>query len=105
MNVKQTVLNCTHLSQNEQNDLKELLHKFPKLFNGKLGKYTGEKIHLDVDPNAKPHASHAYAIPHRHCLVFKDELDRLVKISVLEQTGCAEWIAGSFVIPKKDGRI
>jgi hypothetical protein len=34
--------------------------------------------------------------------VFKQELDRLVQVGVLERTGRQEWIAGTFIIPKKD---
>ena len=37
--------------------------------------------------------------------VFKEELDRLVSIGVLEPTGRAEWIAGTFIIPKKDSKV
>ena len=36
---------------------------------------------------------------------FKKELDRLEKEGVLSRTGPSEWIAGSFIIPKKDGSV
>jgi hypothetical protein len=32
-------------------------------------------------------------------------LDRLVSIGVLEAYGRSEWIAGTFIVPKKDGRV
>ena len=37
--------------------------------------------------------------------VFKEELNRLMKIGVLKPTKCSEWIAGTFIVPKKDGRV
>ena len=42
-----------------------------------------------------------YSVPHVHRGTFKNELDRLVKIGVLSPTGRSEWIAGTFIIPKK----
>ncbi|NND94264.1 MAG: DDE-type integrase/transposase/recombinase, partial [Flavobacteriales bacterium] len=96
---------CTHLSLDKQNDLREVLEKYEKLFSPELGKYVGEKIHLDIDPSVDPHRSRPYTVPHQHQGVFKEELDRLVKIGVLEEAGRSEWIAGTFIIPKKDGRI
>jgi hypothetical protein len=44
-------------------ELEEILLKFPKLFSGGLGKFNGEKIHLDLDPTVLSVASHAYAVP------------------------------------------
>ena len=38
-------------------------------------------------------------------VVFKKELDRLEEEGVLSRTGPSEWIAGSFIIPKKDGSV
>ena len=36
---------------------------------------------------------------------FKDECDRLCEVGVLEPTGAKEWAAGTFITPKKDGRV
>ena len=78
---------------------------FQTLFNGKLGKYTGGQIHLDIDRSVKPQASRYYPVPHKHQTVFKDELHRLIDSDVLEKCGRSEWIAGTFIRPKKDGRV
>ena len=37
--------------------------------------------------------------------VFKEELNCLVEIGVLEPAKCSEWIAGTFIVPKKDGHV
>ena len=103
--LNKVVRSCTHLSQDQQNQLYDVLSRYPKLFDGNLRCYTEEKIHLDVDPSIPPHRSRAYPIPRSQLQLFKDELDRLVKIGVLEEAGRSEWISGTFIIPKKDNRI
>jgi hypothetical protein len=45
---------ATHLSQNQQNELFDVLSKYTKLFDNKLGKYTDGQIHLDLKPDAVP---------------------------------------------------
>ena len=37
--------------------------------------------------------------------MFKEELNRLISIGVIEKACRSEWIAGTFIIPKKDGRV
>ena len=96
---------CTHLTLDQEESLLTVLKKFPRLFNGKLGVYTDEKNHLEVDKTVKPHASRAYPVPHSKMDVFKRELDRLVEIGVFEEGKRSEWIAGTFIIPKKDARV
>ena len=96
---------CVHLSSTQQQQLSTLLSKFPTLFNGELKVYPHNKLHLDVDPSVKPFVSRAYPIPKNQLQIFKQELDRLVKIGVLEKQGRATWIAGTFIIPKKDNRV
>jgi hypothetical protein len=91
--------------QRKDKTLLGVLSKHAKLFNGTLGRYPREKIHLEVDPKAIPHRSRAYPIPHTHLRLFQDELERLVSIGVLEPQGRAEWISGSFLIPKKDSTV
>ena len=105
VDVSDIARSCTHLSLNQQNDLEQLLQKFPSLFDGNLKVYPDELISLRVNPDIKPHQSRPYPVPKIHESVFKAELDRLVRIGVLSPCGRSEWIAGSFVIPKKDGRV
>ena len=96
------VRSCTHLSQEQQNQLEEVLSRYPTLFNNKLGTYPDETIHLDLNDDAVPHCQpRAYSVPHNHRPIFKAELDRLVKIGVLEPAPRSEWIAGTFIIAKK----
>ena len=100
--IDKVVRSCSHLSQEQQNDLRGVLDKYDKLFDNELGCYPDEKIHLDLKDNAVPHCQpRAYGVPHAHKNVFKAELDRLVSIGVLEEGSRSEWIAGTFIVPKK----
>ena len=57
---------------------------------------------MDLKPGATPHCQpRAYSVPHMHRGTFKAELDLLVKIGVLEEGSRSEWIAGTFIVPKK----
>ena len=97
--------NCTHLTPEQRRQLHQLLTKFPTLFDGKLKRFTDETVHLDIDPRVKPTQSRAYTVPQAQRRTFKEELDYLVSIGVLEETGRSEWIAGTFIIPKKNGSV
>ena len=61
-------------------------------------------IHLELIDNPTPICSRAYPIPRSQLQVFKQELDCLVRIGVLERAKRSEWIAGTFITAKKDGR-
>ena len=57
---------------------------------------------MDLNEDAVPHCQpRAYSVPHNHRPILKAELDRLVKIGVLEPAPRSEWIAGTFIIAKK----
>ena len=94
-----------HLSTEQQQALQTVLSKRTKLFSGNLGKYTGQKMHLSLQPGAVPKFLRHYPVPVSQQAAYKKELDRLQKIGVLERTGASEWAAPSFIIPKKDGRV
>ncbi len=75
------------------------------MFNGSLGVYPHKKVHIDIDPNAKPVHSRPYPVPQIHLKTFKKKLDHLVRIGVLAAQQESEWASPSFIIPKKDGRV
>jgi hypothetical protein len=80
----QVVQNSKHLTPQQHQQLHRVLSKHSKLFDGTLGRYPGESIHLDVDPSVPPHRSRAYPVPNSHMKLFKDELVRLISLGVLE---------------------
>ena len=89
-----------HLSQRQQQDLAAVLKQHTKLFSGKLGLYKKRKVHLELEPNAKPVSSRPYGVPKMHQTLFKKELDRLEKEGVLSRTGASEWLSPTFIVPK-----
>jgi hypothetical protein len=93
------------LTNSQQDELKQVLRGYKQLFSGKLGCYPGYKVHLELLENAKPFHYRPYPIPANNAAVFKEELDRLGKLQVLERTGPAEWLSPTFIIPKKDARV
>ena len=84
--IEDVVSSCTHLNKSQQQDLLHILHKYKTLFNGTLGKYPHEQVHLELLPDATPHRSHPYQISKARMKVFKAEVDHLVRIGVLEPT-------------------
>jgi Reverse transcriptase (RNA-dependent DNA polymerase) len=104
-NIRQIAQGQKQLTPSQHDELEEILLKFPKLFSGGLGKFNGKKIHPDLDPTVPSVASCAYTVPERHKCIFKQELDHLNQEGVLEPCTWSAWIAGAFIIPKKDGCV
>jgi hypothetical protein len=85
--------------------MRVLLARHTKLFDGKLREYPGDKMHIDIDPTAKPVYRRPYPIPQVHLEAFKKELNHLVEIGVLSPVRDTAWGLPTFVTPKKDQRI
>jgi hypothetical protein len=75
------------------------------MFDETLGVYPHKKLHIDIDPNAKPVHSRPYPVPQIHLKTFKRELNHLVRIGVRAAQPESEWASLSFIFPKKDGRV
>ncbi len=103
--VVEVVKGLTHLNAHQKTDLFQVLQENDKMFDGTLGVYLRKKVHIDIDPNAKPVHSRPYPVPQIHLKTFKKELDHLVRIGVLASQQESEWASPSFIIPKKDGRV
>ena len=51
------------------------------------------------------HHHRPFSVPTSHLTVFKAELQQLLKIGVIKKAMQSEWIAGTFIVPKMDGRF
>ena len=104
-NLQQVVRDCVHLSESEQSSLLKILQRHESLFDGTLGKWTGEPYKIDLKADAKPYHARAYPIPRCHEQTLKHDVERLCEEGVLRKVNRSEWAAPSFIIPKKDGTV
>ena len=105
INLNKVVERQTHLNQENKELLQTLLQKFEGIFQGTLGRYTGDKVNIELKKNVKPFHAKAYRIPHAILLVLKKEVEQLEEIRVLSKKKNSKWAAPSFAIPKKDMTI
>ena len=97
--------NCAHLSYVQRKALLELLQKHESMFQGKLGEWQDDAVQFDLKPGAQPYNGKPYSVPHFHRQTVKTEIDRLVKIGVLEPVKYSEWGSPSFIIAKSNGTV
>jgi hypothetical protein len=105
MDVAQVVKMQTHLTEQQQSQLLEVLSKYPNVFGNDIGCYPHKQFHINLQPNAKPVHCRAYPVPRLHEETFKKELEHLVSIVVLSPQGSSEWGLPTFITPKKEGRV
>ena len=94
-----------HLNSSQQQQLRAVLRGHDMLFNGKLGKYKGKKIRLELRDDAQPVHCKPFPVPQTLSEVFKKECNRLCEIDVLEPVGATEHAYPTFIIPKKDNTV
>jgi hypothetical protein len=61
--VSEVVKVLMHLNAHQKADLLSVLWDNNKMFDGTLGVYPHKKVHIDIDPNAKPVNSRPYPVP------------------------------------------
>ncbi len=61
--VAEVVKGLTHPNVHQKADLLQVLQENKKMFNGTLGVHPHKKVHIDIDPNAKPVHSRPYSVP------------------------------------------
>ncbi len=105
MDVVEVVKGLTHLNAHQKADLLWVLQENDKMLDGTIRFYLHKKVHIYIDPNAKPVNFGLYPVPWNHLKTFKKELDHLVRIGVLASQQESKWASPSFIIPKKDGRV
>ena len=106
MTTEEVAAEQQHLSTKQQNKLKEVLDKYTGVFDGQMGCYPHEEIHLELIDGAQPVFKKAYPVPFKREEVFKHELDNLVADGVLEKVYTpSAWALLTFIIPKKDETV
>jgi hypothetical protein len=64
----------THLNDHQQAELQKVLEIYPALFDGTLGLYPHQQIHLELEKDATPSHARPYAVPKANDAVFKKKL-------------------------------
>ncbi len=60
-----------YLSTQQKADLKQVMSKFSKLFDGTLGVYPHKKFYIELEPGAKPRHARPYPVPVIHLETLK----------------------------------
>ena len=97
--------NISNLNKLEQKQLKQLLTDNESLFDGTLGRWTGDPYDIKLKDNVEPYHAKPFPVPHAYEATLKTEVERLVRIGVLKRVNRSEWAAPSFIIPKKDKTV
>ncbi len=71
------------------------------MFDGTLGVYQHKKVHIDIDPNAKPAHSRLYPAPQIHLKTFNKKPNHLVRIGVLAAQQESEWASSHSLFLRK----
>ncbi len=97
--------NCKHLKVDQQKKLLQLLMKFESLFDGTLGDWKTKPVSFQLKEGASPYHGQAFPVPKIHKDTLIKEVDRLVKLGVLEQQPALEWARPLFIMPKKNRTV
>jgi hypothetical protein len=97
--------NCKHLSADQQKKLLQLLKKYESLFDGTLGDWKTKPVSFQLKEGVSPYHGQAFPVPKIHKGTLIKEVERLVKLGVLEQQPASEWASPLFIIPKKNRTV
>ena len=93
------------LDPQEINELYTLLKKYECLFDGNLGTLHGKPYDIKLKPDAEPYHGKTFPVPRIHKLTFKQELDQLEALKVINKVNHSKWGVPTFIIPKKDSTV
>jgi hypothetical protein len=77
--------NCMHLSADQQKKSLQLLKKYELLFNGTLGDWKTKPVSFQLKEGASLYHGRALPVPKIYKDILIKEVDRLVKLGVLER--------------------
>ena len=82
-----------------------VLTEFKDVFEG-IGRLPGRKYHIQLKPDAKPVQHPPRAVPEKKKQAYKDELERLCSLGIIEPVERhTEWINSIVPVAKPDGSI
>ena len=75
------------------------------MFSGNLGTWYGNPYGVKLKPDAEPYHGKPFPVPRIHELTFKQELDQLDALKVINKVNHFQWGAPKFLIPKKNRTV
>ena len=82
-----------------------VLSEFKDVFEG-IGKLPGAKYHIELKPDGQPVQHPPRAVPENKKEAYKDELERLCSLGIIEPVaGHTDWINSIVPVAKPDGSI
>ena len=90
------------LDQAQKEALYSLLKEHEQLFDGNIGTWNTEPVHLELKPDATPYHGKPYPVTVKDKGNFKLEIERLVSLGVLAKDSDSPSAAPSFCQPKKN---
>jgi hypothetical protein len=82
--------NYRHLRAGQQKKLLQLLKKYESLFDGTLGDWKTKPVSFQLKEDVSPYHGQAFPVPKIHKNTLIKEVDRLVKLGVLERQPALE---------------
>ena len=82
-----------------------VLSEFKDVFEG-IGKLPGGKYHIELEPDSQPVQHPPKAVLEKKKEAYKDELERLCSLGIIEPVaGHTDWINSIVPVAKPDGSI
>jgi hypothetical protein len=97
--------NCKHLKVDQQKKLLQHPMKYELLFDSTLGDWRTKLVSFQLKEGASPYHGQAFLVPKIHKETLIKEVDRLVKLGVLEWQPALEWASPLFIISKKNRTV
>ena len=93
------------MNSESKTNLDDLLHEFEDIFSSELGAMKNEKAKIYLKPNSIPKFLKVCPVPYALKNKTKLEIERMVKINILEPVDVSEWANPIVPVIKEDGSI
>ena len=89
-------MQCQHPTEAQCNELLKLSQKYEEFFDGTLGNWKKYPLYFELKEDTDPIFLRPYPVPKVHKEMFKNEVEHLVLVGVLEMANASEWGAPPF---------
>ena len=75
------------------------------MFDSNLGTWHGNLYDIKLKPDAKQYQGKSFPVPRIHELMFKQELDQVEALNVINKVNSSQWGLPRFPSPNKDSSV